>query len=316
MPIESTNNIVYAFLTEPRFRIGRHALLILMLIGYSVGYSLSVSDGHTGGLSLIFYVYWGSYASIQILFAYFNIYYLAPHFLLRDKYTPYFAILLGILCFLLVVKKAVDHGISVHLELDVISPVDSIMLLNYIIEVITTLICVSGYLIPLLLRMWMTDKKRIADIEGQKLKSSIEEFKEQINPDLLFCTIRHASEEVKREPRKASELIMCLSDLLRYELYDCKRTKVLLKSDIDFVRNYLSLVQKVVGNFSFSISIEGNINQFVCPFLFMPFLRETLNQLPDDMSLFYVIDKSTITLKCMNKDNLLGSNTINLSLSK
>lgn len=309
MPIESTNNIVFDFLTEPRFRIGRHMLLILMLIGYAVGQSMYVFDNHTGKLGWVSYVYTASLAVVYIVLTYIIIYLLAPHFLARNKVLSFFVVLLGSILFLVAAKNMIEYNLSLYLG--IAYPINGATLLNYITEIIHTTICVSSSMIPFLLRMWTADSKRIVDIEGQRLKSSIEEFKEQINPDFLFNIIQYASEEVKREPRKASDAIMCLSDLLRYELYDCKRAKVILKSDIDFVRNYLSLVQQVADNFSYSISVEGNPNWLVHPFIFMPFIRNILSQRPDDISLYYKIDKSTITLICKNEDGLLESSTIN-----
>lgn len=164
--------------------------------------------------------------------------------------------------------------------------------------------------------MWIADRKLFFDIEGQKLKSSIQEFKDQINPVFLFNLIQYASEEVKSEPRKTSELIMRLSELLRYELYDCKRNKVILKSDIDFVSNYLFLTQQIAEDFSYSIFIDGNTNRFIQPFLFMPFIRETLSKRPNNLSLFYEIDNDTVTLTCKYRDGLSESSTIKQSLNK
>ena len=308
MPIDSTNNIVYDFLIEPRFRIGRHVLLIFMLIGDSATQSIYVFEDHTGKLGLLSYVYIASLTVVNLLLTYINIYYIAPRFLLQNKFLPFFVALLGSIVVLVAAKCAVEYRLFAYLGRMYMG--NGAVFLNYITENIFTTIFVSGSMISILLRVWIADSKRIVDIEGQRLKSSIEEFKAQIDPDRLFEIIQYASEEVKREPGKASELIMCLSDLLRYELYDCKRTKVILKSDIDFVRNYLSLLRQVASSFSYSISIEGDMNRFVHPFLFMPFIREILSQRPGDISLHYVIDQSAITLNCKNEDGLSESSTI------
>lgn len=310
MPIESTNNIVFDFLTEPRFRIGRHVLLIVMVIGYTIGSSMYVFENHTGELGLVSYVYTVSLAVVSILFAYFNIYYLAPRLLLRGKHLLYFVIILLIMTLYVIAKQVIEYYISLSIGIE--SPFRGIKLLSYVTNITFELICVSSTLITLLLRLWLIDSKQIVDLEGRKLKSSIEELKDQINPVFLFNIIQHASDEVKREPHKASELIMYLSELLRYQLYDCKRAKVILKSDIDFVHNYLSLAQQVESNFSYAISIEGDINRFVPPFQFMPFIRKILRKHPGNVLLHYMIDESSITLTCSSKKGVLESNTIKL----
>lgn len=314
MPIDSTNNIVFDFLTEPRFRIGRHVLLLLIIIGNTMGSSMSLFDNHTGKFGLVSYIYTASLAVVNILFSYFNIYYLAPRLLFRNKHLLYFGIILSIMTLFVIAKYAIEYSVSLSMGLEY--PFSTAKLLSCVANISFELICVVSTLIPLFLRLWLTGNKQIVDLEGRKLKSSIEEFKHQINPDYLFNIIQHASDEVKKEPCKASELIMRLSELLRYQLYDCKRAKVILKSDVDFVHNYLSLAQQVEGNFSYSISIEGDINRFVPPFLFMPFIREILRKRPGNISLHYMIDESTIMLTCSSKKGLLESNTIKLQPNK
>lgn len=314
MAIDITKNAVYDFLTESRFRIVRHALLILILMGYSAGQSMYVFDDHTGKLGLVSYLYTASLGGAYILLTYFNIYYLAPHFLKRNRFLPFSITLLGSILFLVATKNGIEYGLSLYLKVEY--PFNGIKFINYITEVILTTICISSSLISYLLRMWIADRKLFFDIEGQKLKSSIQEFKDQINPVFLFNLIQYASEEVKSEPRKTSELIMRLSELLRYELYDCKRNKVILKSDIDFVSNYLFLTQQIAEDFSYSIFIDGNTNRFIQPFLFMPFIRETLSKRPNNLSLFYEIDNDTVTLTCKYRDGLSESSTIKQSLNK
>ena len=141
MPIESTNNIVFDFLTEPRFRIGRHVLLILMLIGYSVGQSMYVFDNHTGKLGWVSYVYTASLAVVYIVLTYIIIYFLAPHFLARNKFLSFSVVLLGSILFLVVAKNMIEYNLSLYLG--TAYPINGATLLNYITEIIHTTICVS-----------------------------------------------------------------------------------------------------------------------------------------------------------------------------
>ncbi|MEJ0102280.1 MAG: histidine kinase [Bacteroidota bacterium] len=58
----------------------------------------------------------------------------------------------------------------------------------------------------------------------------------------------------KKDPEKASQVLMKLSDLLRYQLYDSARNKVLLTADIHFLTDFLNLEKIRRDNFEFSIS--------------------------------------------------------------
>lgn len=142
------------------------------------------------------------------------------------------------------------------------------------------------------------DTRNIGNLENRRLKSTIDEFKNHINPALLYDTIGRASEEVKTDPDKASCMIISLSELLRYELYECQRTKVIFYSDIEFIRNYLMLLHQVSATFAYSISVTGNTNLLVRPFQFLSFIQKILKQQPEKLDIHYTIDPVTIELRC------------------
>ena len=72
---------------------------------------------------------------------------------------------------------------------------------------------------------------------------------------------------------------MKLSQILRYQLYDCNRGKVLLNTEIKFLTNYLELEQLVSGKFDFRMNASGEIGRtFVFPLLFIPFIQYTVNK--------------------------------------
>ena len=93
----------------------------------------------------------------------------------------------------------------------------------------------------LLLKEWMIENQRVSQMEKAHVLSEVEQLKEQVSPELLFKTLHHSGELTLTEPEKASKMLMKLSQLLRYQLYDCSRQKVLLSSEIAFLTNYLTL---------------------------------------------------------------------------
>lgn len=56
-------------------------------------------------------------------------------------------------------------------------------------------------------------------------------------------------------------MLMKLSQLLRYQLYDCSRTKVLLSSEINFLNNYLTLEQNSQAQFNYELLADGEVNR-------------------------------------------------------
>ncbi|WP_254500443.1 histidine kinase, partial [Salmonella enterica] len=66
-------------------------------------------------------------------------------------------------------------------------------------------------------------------------------LKSQVNPHFLFNMLNNSQVLIQTDPEKASEILLKLSDLLRYQLYDSSRQKVLLNADIRFLMHFLSL---------------------------------------------------------------------------
>ncbi len=294
----TNNNIVYEFLTEPRFGLGRRVLIVAMLIGCSFGQVFLMFGQRVESLGYVVYLIGVGLSLLYGLSLYINVAYLVPRFLLKGNYVEYATALLvvGTIAVLLCVKFLEKYPMlspnrAIH-SFNVVS------LLDMLSSLIIAAICITSSLIPTLIRQWMIDTQNIHNLENQRLKSTIDEFKSHINTELLYEIIENASEQVKTAPNKASDMIISLSELLRYELYDCKREKVILHSDIEFTRNYLSLVAQVSTSFGYSISVTGNTNLFVPPFKFLSFIQEIVRKQPEKLDVYYAIGSAAIELRC------------------
>ena len=68
-------------------------------------------------------------------------------------------------------------------------------------------------------------------------------LKNQLNPHFLFNTLNNISSLTQIDPDKAQESIGQLSDTLRYALYDTNADKVPLSGEVEFIDNYIHLLQ-------------------------------------------------------------------------
>lgn len=68
-------------------------------------------------------------------------------------------------------------------------------------------------------------------------------LKNQLNPHFLFNTLNNISSLTQIDADKAQESICELSDLLRYALYDSEKEFVPVEGEIDFMYNYIRLMQ-------------------------------------------------------------------------
>jgi LytS/YehU family sensor histidine kinase len=73
---------------------------------------------------------------------------------------------------------------------------------------------------------------------------------------------------------KTPEMILKLSDMLRYILYDCQEEQVSLQKEIDYIRNYIDLQKLKDEHFkNIDIAISADGHRKVAPMLLIPFIE-------------------------------------------
>jgi sensor histidine kinase YesM len=112
-------------------------------------------------------------------------------------------------------------------------------------------------------------------VQAKKLQS--EQLKNQINPHFLFNTLNNAHVLTRRDPLKAAQVLIKLSDLLKYQLYDSAGNRVVLTADIQFLKDFLDLEKIRRDQFDYSVAQEGNLSGLlVAPLLFIIFVENAV----------------------------------------
>jgi sensor histidine kinase YesM len=116
--------------------------------------------------------------------------------------------------------------------------------------------------------------EQINKLEKNKVIAELDSLKNQINPHFLFNTLNNVYIQTRIEPKKAAEMVLKLSDLLRHQLYECAEDKVLLKSEFEYLKNYVELQQLRITNIDIKFEQKGSFKGLmVYPFMFIPFLE-------------------------------------------
>jgi sensor histidine kinase YesM len=126
-------------------------------------------------------------------------------------------------------------------------------------------------------KKWINDVEQMHELQQVNLKTELEQLKSQVNPHFLFNTLNNLLVLTKTDAEKASQVLLGLSDLLRYQLYDSSRERVLLSKDILFIQNLLALEKIRKTDFYYEIKTEGNMDYVsIPPFLFIPFVENAI----------------------------------------
>jgi sensor histidine kinase YesM len=126
-------------------------------------------------------------------------------------------------------------------------------------------------------KKWITDVQQMQELQEINMRTELEQLKSQVNPHFLFNTLNNLLVLVKTDPERASQVLLGLSDLLRYQLYESAREKILLSKDIEFIKNLLALEKIRKNDFSFEIETKGNMDKVnLPPFIFIPFVENAI----------------------------------------
>ena len=132
--------------------------------------------------------------------------------------------------------------------------------------------------IPMIIRffkLWTWKQRDWLRAQQEKITAELQLLKTQVHPHFLFNTLNNIySFSLDRSP-KTPGLILKLSSLLSYMLYDCKAEEVLLEKEVEIMKNYIDLEKERYGDkIEISWNVEGEINnKFISPLLMLPFLE-------------------------------------------
>jgi len=105
----------------------------------------------------------------------------------------------------------------------------------------------------------------------------------------LFNTLNNLNTLITTNPGKASAVALGLSDLLRFYLYEADKDSVLLKKDIEILKQVLELEKIRRTDFQFALITNSNINGIIVPpFIFTNFVENAIKHSLSDNSFSYV----------------------------
>lgn len=112
-------------------------------------------------------------------------------------------------------------------------------------------------------------------LEKEKAKAELQMLKAQLHPHFLFNTLNNIYSYTQNGSQKASGMVMGLSKLLRYILYECNKPLVLLEDELKMIHEYIALERTRYDN---QLEILVNMqpaqgNFLIAPLILLPFVE-------------------------------------------
>lgn len=222
--------------------------------------------------------------------------YMLQLLIMKRQYWQYTWLLLGWLA----VTTAITYTLRVH-----VFKVDIEMLwIGDLVFAITCLLVGIGlwfmYRQATLHTMELRNSLLMRDKEIQYLQS-------QLNPHFFFNTLNNLYGVSLRYPNKTPELILSISELLRYQLESSRKQLVPLEDELQFIRNYVHLERaRVRQRCQVNFKKKGSEKDLlITPLILITFVENAFKYAPSSIQASYIkveleIRNETLLLRIRN----------------
>jgi len=161
-------------------------------------------------------------------------YILLPRFFYRKKYIFFFLFVIFIIAGIIVVEEFVLERIFFPNTRGQYFP----GIIFSLLDVMPIIIILAGFKFA-----WDASKKQqeVEALNAMVKESELQYLKSQINPHFLFNNLNNLYSYAIDNSPKTPSIILELSSVLRYMLYDCKENFVPLPKEIEHLKNFTQL---------------------------------------------------------------------------
>ncbi len=159
-----------------------------------------------------------------------------------------------------------------------------------------------------LMKCFYEEQQAALQLEKEKVNAELQMLKAQLHPHFLFNTLNNIYSFTQDVSDKASTMIMGLSQLLRYMLYECNKPLVPLDKELKMIRDYLALeTARYDQGLETTLQMpKGSTNLLIAPLMLLPFIENAFKHGASQMT-----EHPWISLTLDIKDRELSMKLIN-----
>jgi sensor histidine kinase YesM len=311
----------FIFSEERKYRVRRHLAfwgfwwlfqgVLYSVIGYSgkTAYSLRLLDSIVES---------AAYMTAHIFLAFALMYFVIPRFLLKQKY--WLTAMWVLLCFLgaAVISTILSATIIPEIQLWILGDYENGRALRFragtrvhlsLMAGLRGAITIGGIAASIkLMKHWYVKEQRNLQLQKENAEAQLQLLKAQVHPHFLFNTLNNIYSHTQNTAPVASQLVMGLSDMLRFMLYECNQSQVPLSKELKMIRDYISLQQiRYDDHLDVHIDLPGNTDNLgIAPLLLLPLVENCFKHGTSHMieqpwlSLNVTIENNRMYVKLMN----------------
>ncbi len=219
----------------------------------------------------------------KLFIVYFTLYFILPKYLLRKKYGLATLLFLAVLVMAVWLLQLSVSAIVYPIYYPEVAVTFVPNNLEKLVSPLLDLIIVSSLAVVIkLLRDRELQERRRLQLEKVNVQNKLQLLKSQLHPHFLFNTLNGLYACTMENPAEASRIVIRLSDLLRFIIYEGDQPLVPLKDELNALENYVELEKIRYGEkmqAKWAIAGETGTKKIV-PLLMLPFVENAFKHGP------------------------------------
>ena len=213
---------------------------------------------------------------IHIALCYLNVYVLLPKFVFKNKYYLFLLFLVTSIFVMAVLKFNLTYY---FLNEDVWPEVNLIvntLTFDYVIAMMIGELYVITFVTAIKITLdWINEHKIATDLEKAQLETQLLFLRSQVSPHFFFNTLNNIYSLSLEGSKRTPKVILKLSELMRYLIYETKEKRQDLKNEILCIQNYIELERiRYADNLEVNMTISGDIeDKMIAPILLLSFVE-------------------------------------------
>jgi sensor histidine kinase YesM len=296
----------FIFSDRPRYRIARH---VSFWVATTVFFALIYGNKVVRPGLWVSFVEALLYLPTHMVTAYFLMYWVLPRYLLRGKYARAVAAMVGITGVVAFLSYLISGYVVIPYRYGLGMPLPYNTLFAGLMSGLRGANTVAGFAAAIKLTKYWYQKNQLAQqLEREKLTAELQLLKAQVHPHFLFNTLNNLYSLTLLKSDHAPEVVLKLSALLRYMLYECNAPQVPLAKEVRMMQDYVELERLRYGDrLDLALNVRGDLaGKGIAPLLLLPFLENAFKH-----GVCEQLEQAWIALDLIVKGNTLKMKLIN-----
>ncbi len=153
-------------------------------------------------------------------------------------------------------------------------------------------------------------EKRLVEVEKEKINTELSFLRSQINPHFLFNVMNTIYFQIDKTNTNARLSVEKLSDMLRYQLYDCTTDRIEIQKELHYIKNYVAIqTLRMEKDSDIRLFIDLEMENFlIAPLLILPIVENAFKHVsnfkePGKNKIYLTVkkqDKNTMLMEASN----------------